>query len=133
MVDEILQKLTLPQQKGLACLIREPSIAAAAKSAKISRQTLYEWLREPDFKAAYEQMQQEVFAEGLGTLKASLQEGVTALREALKDKDATTANRIVAATKLIELSLKAREQFEINERLEQLEELFQSQTKKGTK
>lgn len=131
MIDETLQKLTARQQKGLACLLAEPSIEAAAKSAHISRQTIYEWLREPNFKAAYELAQEAVFAEGISTLKASLQEGVTALREALKDKEATPANRIAAATKLIELSLKAREQFELQERLEQLEQLFQAQTRKG--
>jgi hypothetical protein len=133
MVDVILQNLTLRQQKGLACLIAEPSLEAAAKRSHISRQTLYEWLREPDFKAAYEQMQQEIFAEGINTLKASLQEGVQALREEMKNKDATPANRIAAATKLIELSLKAREHFELHERMEQLEQLFEAQNKKGTK
>jgi hypothetical protein len=131
MTDEILQNLTPRQQKGLACLLSEPSIEAAATSAKVTRQTLYEWLREPQFKAAYEHLQQEVFAEGLSTLKASLSEGVTALRQALKDPEATPANRIAAATKLIELSLKAREQFELGQRLEQLEQLFQAQSKKG--
>ena len=131
MVDEILQNLTLRQQKGLACLIAEPSLEAAAKKSRISRQTLYEWLREPDFKAAYDSLQQEVFTEGLSTLKAALQEGVRALRVALKDPKATPANRIAAATKLIELSLKAREQFEFQERLEQLEQLFHLPPKKG--
>lgn len=131
MIDEVLRNLTPRQQKGLAGLLSEPSIEAAAKRAKVTRQTLYEWLKEPDFKAAYEQLQQETFADGLNTLKASLQVGVETLREEVKNKDATPANRIAAATKLIELSLKAREQFELQERLEQLEQLFQAQAKKG--
>ena len=120
-MNETERKLTLKQEKALACLLSEPTIEAAAKAAKVSKTILYEWLKQPEFKAALDAAKHLLFGDGLATLKASMQEGVEALRAALKDEEATVANKITAATKLIELALKSHETMEVEARLQALE------------
>ena len=97
-MNETERKLTLKQEKALACLLSEPSIEAAAKAAKVSKTILYEWRKQPTFKAALDEAKQLLFGDGLATLKSAITEGVAALRAALNDKEATVANKISAAT-----------------------------------
>lgn len=122
-MNETERKLTLKQEKALACLLSEPTIEAAAKAAKVSKTILYEWLKQPEFKAALDNAKHLLFSDGLATLKASVQAGVETLRACLTDPDATVANKIAAATKLIELGLRSHEQLEIETRLSALEAL----------
>ena len=120
-MNETERKLTLKQEKALACLLTEPTIEAAAKAAKVSKTILYEWLKQPTFKAALDEARHLLFGDGLATLKASLKEGVATLRAALNDPLATVANKITAATKLIELALRSHEVLEVETRLQALE------------
>lgn len=115
------RNLTLRQQKALACLLSEPTIEGAAKAAKVSKVTLYEWMKEPAFKAALDEARHLLFGDGLASLKAAMGEAVGALRKALSEPDATVANKIAAATKLIELALRSHETLEIETRLSALE------------
>ncbi len=120
-MDKAGHNLTLKQQKALACLLAEPTIQEAAKAAGVSRQKLYDWLKQPDFKAALDEAKQLLFNDGLSTLKASMTDGIATLRSSLTDPDATVANRITAATKLIELALRCHEALEVETRLAALE------------
>ncbi len=113
--------LSLKQQRALACLLSEPTVEGAAKAAKVSKVTLYEWLKEPGFKAALDEARHLLFGDGLSTLKSAMLEGVETLRKCLTDKEATIANKIAAATKLIELALRSHETLEIETRLSALE------------
>ncbi len=119
--DKTGQNLTRKQIRAIECLLREPTINNAAKCAKVSRQTLYDWLKQNSFRAAYEQAKAEAFREGLDTLKTALAEGVSELRSALHDPTASIPNRIQASVKLIELGLRAHESMEVEQRLSEIE------------
>lgn len=121
-MDGFGRNLTLKQQKGLAALLAEPTIESAARAARISKETLYQWMKEPDFKAALDGARHLLFGDGLASLKAAMGEAVEALRQALNEPDATVANKITAATKLIELALRSHETLEVEARLAALEQ-----------
>ena len=120
-MNETLRNLTPKQEKTLAYLLSEPTIEGAAKAAKISKVTIYEWLKQPNFKAALDEAKHLLFGDGLATLKSAMTEGVEALRASLYDPDASVANKISAATKLIELALRSHETIEVEARLQALE------------
>lgn len=120
-MDKTGQNLTLKQAKALACLLAEPTIEKAAQAASVSRQKLYDWMKDATFKAALDEARALLFTDNLATLKASMREGIEALRLALNDPAATVANKITAGKTLIELAIRANEQLEIETRLQALE------------
>ena len=69
-MNETERKLTLKQEKALACLLTEPTIEAAAKAAKVSKTILYEWLKQPTFKAALDEAKHKamLFADTISSL-----------------------------------------------------------------
>lgn len=120
-MNETERKLTPKQEKALACLLTEPTIEGAARSVGVSKTTMYQWLKDATFKTALDEARALLFTDNLGVLKASIREGIEALRLALNDPDATIANKITAGKTLIELALRAHEQLEIENRLTALE------------
>ncbi len=126
-MNETERNWTPKQEKALASLLTEPTIEGVAKVVGISKTTLYQWLKEPAFKAALDEARALLFTDNLSLLKASLKAGVEALRLALTDPDATVANKITAGKTLIELALRANEQLEIEQRLAALESQMTAQ------
>ena len=47
-------KLTHRQYRAIECLVMSKTIADAARKAGVGRATLYRWLKDPAFRAAYE-------------------------------------------------------------------------------
>ena len=47
------RNLSASQERALAALLTGESVTAAAKTAKVSRQTVHRWMRAPDFQAAF--------------------------------------------------------------------------------
>ena len=50
--DRTEKKLSPKQARAIRHLLEKPTIQAAAASTQIARSTMYEWLSDPDFKAA---------------------------------------------------------------------------------
>ena len=63
--DEILQNdgestLTDRQTKFLPVLLASPTYTDACQKGRVSRQTLYEWLRQPEFKDELQRQRAEL-------------------------------------------------------------------------
>jgi len=52
-------------------LLEEKSIQAAARKARISKVTLYSWLKDPEFKEKLKGSQDELFRAAVTRLKAA--------------------------------------------------------------
>lgn len=59
--------LTARQERGLAALLHNATIDAAAKAAKIGNTTLRTWLADADFRAAYDQARRAVYDQAIAT------------------------------------------------------------------
>ena len=110
------------QELFLAALLTSPTIAVAAKQAKISEATGTRWLREPGFQARYSEAKARAFGEALDFLKQSMVSAVAVLRATMLDKGTKPATKVSAAGKLLELALRAHELYTIEERLVALEQ-----------
>ena len=116
--------LTARQHKAILALCETPTKEAAARAAGVSRTALYEWLRDEDFKAELKRVRAELYAEGLGVLKASTSKAATVLLALLESKSEDT--RRLAAGQVLTLGLKAAEMESLEGRLVKLEELLQA-------
>ena len=74
-------KLTPREQRAVACLLECPTIEAASKKARVSRSTLYEWLKKPAFKEEVERAKREQFRAAQGQLRSLIPEAIQGLQE----------------------------------------------------
>lgn len=125
------QGLTAKQLRAIECLLRESTTQAAAEAAGVGKTTIFRWLNEPEFAAAYRQARDQMYEGALNGLQAASADAVRALRDVVNDKTAMASARVSAAAKVLDLSLKVREQFEIEERLRLLEERLAQSPGKG--
>ncbi|HYE72909.1 MAG TPA: phBC6A51 family helix-turn-helix protein, partial [Blastocatellia bacterium] len=116
------ERLSARQQKVIQALINQPTIRDAAKESGISETTVWRWLNEAEFQAAYRAARNSLLETTLTRLQGACGEAVTVLNEVMQDQTAPTSSRVTAAVKVLELTLKVRQELEIEERLKALEE-----------
>jgi hypothetical protein len=122
-----LGELTPKQTCAIEALLKEPTTAAAAKDAKISETTLWRWLQEPGFAAAYRSARGRLLEGTLTALQSASVKAVETLRNVLEDAAAKPGEKVSAARSILEYSLKAREVLEVEERLAYLEKMLEVQ------
>ncbi len=61
-------RLTARQLKFLPVLLASPTYTQACKAGRVSRDTLYEWLRQPQFKAELERQRDELVTQSFALL-----------------------------------------------------------------
>jgi hypothetical protein len=112
------------QRKAILALCETPTKEAAAKLAGISRTVLFEWLRDEAFKAELKRVRAELYAEGLGILKASTSKAAAVLFALLESRDPNV--RRLAAGQVLTLGFKAAEMEGLEARLAKLEQLLEA-------
>ena len=120
--DDIKTKdnaLTVKQMKAITLLLTRSTREEVIKEVKISSETLYRWMRDPDFREELARQQNEVINEAISLLKANMTKAANTLVSLLDEKGGELRRR--AANDLIGHVLKARELEELEERLEQVE------------
>ena len=123
-------KLTPKQQKALDVLLTEPTVTKAAKLAKLSEVTLYRWLNEPVFAAAYRAARGRLLENTLTALQAASTQAVETLRNTLTEVSAPAQVKVSAARSILEFALKGREALEFVERLVAVEEVLKVKRRK---
>ncbi len=122
------ERLSAKQQRALEALLTEPTTRAAAAAAEVSEATIWRWLAEPEFSAAYRAARGRLLESTLTALQSASVDAVVCLREILNDKTAQVSARVSAAKSVLELGLKARETLETQERLAYLEKALEIRT-----
>jgi hypothetical protein len=114
-----LNHLTRKQRECIPHLIGAKSLEEGRLKAKVSKATLFKWLKEDTFKAELDRQREIVISEALDRLKASLSKAVDELAGLI---DADEKNiKIRACERVIEYFMKTKELSEIEARLNTLE------------
>lgn len=113
------EKLTRKANAAIAALLSEPTLADAAACVGISETTLWRWLQRDDFRQKLKQAQETVFDGALNNLQSSTTEAVNCLRRNLNCKRPSV--QVQAARSLLHFTLKARELFDQEARITELE------------
>jgi hypothetical protein len=122
--------LDASQQKALAALLSCETVAAAAKKAKLGEATLYRYLADEKFKAAYRAARSELVEHSITQLQRDCAIASKTLREVCEDKQAPSSARVSAAKIIFDGAIKAVELQDLAARLEAVE---RSLPKKGAR
>jgi len=117
-------KLTTRQLKFLPVLLASPTYTQACQAGRVSRDTLYEWLRQPQFKAELERQRDEFVAQGFALLSQSVVKAVETLVGLLDAGDGRLKR--LAAKDILDQHTKFRELEDLTRRIEHIEERLES-------
>lgn len=112
--------LSPKQRAAIPFFLGYASVEEACREAGISRNTYYEWMKEPLFKAELTRLQEEVFLEATGGLKLNAVKAVSVLCSLMDREDHPNVQR-AAANDVLNHVLKFKELLEIEQRLMNLE------------
>lgn len=117
-----MAELSALQEKTIAALLSEPTIEAAAKRIGISARTINEWMRTvPEFEADYRAARREAVQQAITRLQQSSSEAAGVLIALMRNTRAPSYARLAAASKVLDMAVKAVELDDIMARLEALE------------
>ena len=114
------QNLTERQVKAIPHLVASYTYEKGCRKARISRNTFYEWLKDPVFKAALRRQRDTIIEEALETLKSSMTTAV----EVLVDLLDTTKNEYLKrniSKDIIGYVIKAKEIEDLDKRITEIE------------
>ena len=117
-------KLTARQVRFLPVLLANVNYTEACKAGRVSRDTLYEWLRQPEFKAELDRQRAELAAQGLALLSQSVVKAVETLVGLLDGSDGRLKR--LAARDILDQHVKFRELDELTSRIEAIEERLEA-------
>jgi hypothetical protein len=106
----------------LSCLLVEPTIRAAAAKAGLPERSAFRLFQDPDFATAYRLARREAVSHAVARLQQVSGTAVDTLAAVMDDSEAPPSARVTAATKVLEMALKAVELEDLAERVEQLEQ-----------
>lgn len=120
-------KLTPIQERAIIALLSNSTMKRAALSVGVDETTLWRWLQDKDFHAAYMKARRDTVSRAIARLQQASTEAVNTLREVMKDKTAKGSERVSAAKAVLEFSIKAVEIEDMAERLAQVEAILAAQ------
>ena len=116
-----MTKLNKKDEQLIAALLTHPTIRAAAQSVGCSETRIYTRLRDPTFKARYDEARHDLLERSVTELQAHLSEAVGVFVSVMRDREAPHQTRLNAAEAVMRNCMKLTEQVDIIERLERLE------------
>ncbi len=105
------------------------AVKVAAAAAGVGERTAFRRLTDAAFKARVSALRGDMVATAAGRLADGMAEAADVMRALLADPDPHIRHK--AAAKLIELSVRVRDQVELEDRLARLEALAAEQPKEG--
>lgn len=98
--------LSVNQRRAIVYLLQEESITAAATATGVSRRTLYRWLEDPEFAAAYRAAKRESYSHAITKLQRHASTAADVLYELMvSDNDTVSPGvRLGAARAVLDVA-----------------------------
>jgi hypothetical protein len=110
------------KEEAIAALLTERNVEEAARATKIGTQTLYRWMKEPEFQKAYLEARRAVVAQSNARLQQASSAAVSMLLKTMVDASTPAATRVRAANSILNQSRYAIEIDDIVVRVAALEQ-----------
>jgi hypothetical protein len=104
-----LAELTALQERAIQALLAGASVREAAKNVHVGRTTLYRWLSNSAFRAAYHEARERSRAWTVNRLQNLTAKAIQALEQILDDREAPTVAKIEAARAVLDFALSGKE------------------------
>ncbi len=125
LIPEVVEPVLSRRHEGvIVALLANPKIGDAAKAAGVNESTVWRLMQREDFQLRYREAQEKAFDGALGTLQGAATEAIATLQKNLTCGTAAAENQ--AANILLGFSLKARDQFGLEARMKQLEQMIKT-------
>lgn len=102
------EKITRHQERAIAALIEQSTLAAAARVANISEATLRRWMKQPAFSVEYAAARRGLVSNTVKNLHKAGNAALATLIKIMANDQASAAARAAAARTVLELGLRER-------------------------
>ncbi len=127
-MSHFTDKLSPQQSKAITALLTASSIAQAADEVGVTAKTLFKWLADPTFAAAYKAAKREAVGQAIARLQQLSGAAVMVLAQVMADKNTPASSRVAAASEILDTAIKVVELEEIEQRLTALEQAYANKT-----
>src|ERR1019366_941818 len=116
-----VSKLGRKKEAAVLALLSQRSVDEAARVAGVGPRTLYRWMKEPEFDAAYRDAKRAAFSQSIARLHQMASAAVTTLGKAMVDPSTPPATKVRAADSILDPTAKALELEDLEARVADLE------------
>jgi hypothetical protein len=109
------------KEAAILALLSHRNVDEAAQSTGVAPRTLYRWMKERQFAAAYREAKRAAFSQAIARLHQMSSAAVTTLGKATVDPRTPAATRVRAAQTILDHTTKAIEIEDLEARLAELE------------
>jgi transposase-like protein len=109
------------KEEAIAALLTQRNIEEAAKTIGIAPNTLLNWMKEPEFDAAYRAARRSAFGQSIARLQQGTSAAATTLLKTMIDSNTPASVKVRAADSVLNHSAKAIEIEDIEARVSELE------------
>lgn len=109
-------------EKLLLTLLSTSTIQDASEQLGVSRQTIYNKMKEPTFQAEYNKAKSEILTHICGYLQGNIAKAIECIIDIMQDFTTNEQTRLNSARALIDYSLKFTETADIVSRIDKLEQ-----------
>lgn len=114
-------KLGRKQEELIVALLSQRSVEDAARVANVTARTVYRWMKEPEFDAAYRKAKRAAFGQSIARMHHLSSAAVSTLGKIMLDSATPPATRVRAADSILDHTAKAIEIEDIEARVSELE------------
>jgi len=114
------------QEEAIIALLTNRSLEETARAVNIAPRTLYRWLKEPDFDAAYRQARRAAFGQCTARLQQASNAAVSSVLKIMVDQHSPASTRLRAADLVLSHASKAMEIEDIEARVSELERVTEA-------
>ena len=118
---EICRKLTRKQEEVIVALLSQRNVEEAARVTNIGARSIYRWMKEPDFDWAFREAKRAAFSQAIARLHQMASAAVSTLGKVMVDANTPEATKVRAADSILNHTIKAIENEEIEARVSELE------------
>ena len=114
------------KEEAILALLSQRSVEEAARVAKIAPRTLYRWMKEKEFDAAYREAKRAAFSQAIARLHQMSSAAASTLGKVMVDPKTPPATKVRAADSILNHTIKGIETEDILARLSELERAAES-------
>jgi len=114
-------KLGRRKEEAIVALLSQRNVEEAARVAHIPPRTLYRWLNDPEFQAAYREARRAAFGQSIARLQQGTPAAATTLLKLMLDAATPPSTRARCAESVLSLASKAIELEDVEARVSELE------------
>jgi hypothetical protein len=113
------------REQLILALLEHPGMEKAAKAAGISAVTAWRISKTPEFEREFRQAHRKCYSKAIGRLQQASGAAASILLKIMVDPQTPSATRVRAATRVLDMAIRAIEREDIEVRLSELERLVE--------